>query len=150
MSSSDQPPHVSSLQRHLARLIEVDRPRLQQMLAGESGKDLVDVADRDVYALELEALDRRIDWLRHRTDPPEHLDGTEGTLQPGALLLLDFGDGPAAYRYSPVDLEDGVEIVTPASPLGTALRHARAGERVEYLTPRGRADVVLLSTQAHR
>jgi transcription elongation GreA/GreB family factor len=47
-------------------------------------------------------------------------------------------------------VDDGLDVVTPDSPLGHALVGAVAGQRVTYPTPRGPVSVTVVSIGAFR
>lgn len=59
--------------------------------------------------------------------------------------MLDFGDGPETYRFTALNIDDGLDVVTPDSPLGQALANAAPGQRLTYRTPHGQASVTLVS-----
>lgn len=137
------------LERQLAELVDVERPRLLGLLSTVDGKDPADQADRAVRELELATLEGRVERLREQLDALDQRRdavpvGPSG-LAPGALLVLDFGDGPQTYRFADVALEDGVEVITSRSPLGQALSAAAPGQQVGFRTPRGPSQVTLVS-----
>ena len=145
MVSSD---HRRRLERQLAELRDVERPRLLAVMAAVDGKDPADQADRMTVELELAQLDariRRLSDLLVDDDATGLSGGTAGPLCPGAMLVLDFGTGPETYRFGALDVDDGLDVVTPESPLGRALAGAEAGQRVTYPTPRGEASVTVVS-----
>ena len=50
-------------------------------------------------------------------------------------MTLDFGDGPESFLLGSVDeAGDGLDVITPNSPLGQALQGARVGSTVSYAT----------------
>jgi transcription elongation factor GreA len=59
---------------------------------------------------------------------------TDGTVRVGATVTIDFGDGDTE-RYLVGNIEEkkeGVEIVSPAAPLGQALLGRSIGDDVAY------------------
>lgn len=51
----------------------------------------------------------------------------------GDIVTLDFGDGPESFLLGSVDeAAEGLDVITPSSPLGRALQQARAGSTVKY------------------
>ena len=152
MATSD---HRRRLQQQLTELATVERPRLLGLIAEVDGKDPADLADRAARELDLAQIEARIqrltDLLEAGAASERASAGAAGDAQrlfPGATLVLDFGDGPETYRYSALDIDDGIDVVTPDSPLGHALAGAVPGEPITYRTPRGEASVTLLSVGA--
>jgi transcription elongation factor GreA len=57
------------------------------------------------------------------------------TVAVGDMLTLDFGDGPESFLFGSVDQAgDGLDVITPSSPLGQALQGARVGSTISYVT----------------
>ena len=149
MASTD---HRRRLQQQLTELVTLERPRLLALIATVDGKDPADLADRAARELDLAQVEARIqrltDLLTGGGSPGGESSAPaegEGALSPGAVLVLDFGEGPETYRYSALDIDDGTDVVTPDSPLGHALAGAAPGQPITYRTPRGEASVTLLS-----
>lgn len=145
MMSSD---HREHLKQQLAELLTVERARLRAFLGPIDGNNPADQADRAVSELDLVQVEARIQRLTNLlADEDRPVSATAGptTLTRGALLTLDFGNGPETYRFSALDVDDGLDVVTPDSPLGRALSNATSGQRVTYRTPRGEASVTLVS-----
>ena len=141
------PESRAALAAQLQQLTDVERPHLLAVMGQSDGRDAADAAERSARELDLAQLDTRIARLRDRLDAPEATGAASGLVEPGALLVLDFGDGPETYRFADFDV-DGTSVVTPASPLGQALAGARGGDTVHYRTPRGEASVDLVSIAA--
>jgi transcription elongation factor GreA len=117
-------------------------------MAAVDGKDPTHQADLMTVELELAQVDariRRLSDLLADDDSARLSGGTAGALCRGAMLVLDFGTGPETYRFGALDVDDGLDVVTPDSPLGHALAGAVAGQRVTYATPRGAATVTVVS-----
>jgi transcription elongation factor GreA len=141
MVSSD---HRRRIEQQLAELRGVERPRLLSAMAAVDGKDPADQADLMTVELDLAQVDARIRRLSDLL-ADEQQTHPAGALPRGATLVLDFGSGPETYRFGPLDVDDGLDVVTPDSPLGHALVGAVAGQRVTYPTPRGPVSVTVVS-----
>ena len=143
MLSSDRHRRI---ERQLVELETVERPRLLAVLSTFDGKDPADQADRMVVELDLAQLDARMQRLNDLLFGEEPA-GSTGTPH-DATLVLDFGSGPESYRFGVLGLDDGLDVITPDSPLGRALAHAAPGQRVTYAAPRGEASVQVVSITA--
>jgi transcription elongation factor GreA len=140
--------HRRRLQQQLTELRGVERPRLLAIMAAVEGKDLADQADRMTVELDLAQVDARIQRLSAllaEEDAPPSPAGTPGAFPRDAVLVLDFGSGPETCRFAALDIDDGLDVVTPDSPLGHALVGAVAGQYVTYTTPRGEVSVRVVS-----
>jgi transcription elongation factor GreA len=63
----------------------------------------------------------------------------DGTVGIGAVVTVDLGDGPETYLLATVDeASEGVDVITPTSPLGKVLQGARVGETLSYKARPGR------------
>lgn len=143
------PESRSRMQDELAAL-ESERTGLLELVAATEGKDAADQADRTMREFDVEQLDMRIRRLIERLDAADRPHGVEvhdGTVRDGEVILIDFGDG-APERYvvsSLVEVDEGVDAVTPTSPLGQALLGATAGQDLTYRTPQGERSVRILA-----
>jgi transcription elongation factor GreA len=67
----------------------------------------------------------------------------------GDVVTVDLGDGPEPYLFGSVEQAgDGMDVITPASPLGRAINGAAVGDTVTYRTRAGReltAKVIAIS-----
>ncbi|WP_327673246.1 GreA/GreB family elongation factor [Kitasatospora sp. NBC_00458] len=144
---------------------EVAREALRQELAdlrSERGKvaatlrggdevgDPADQADELQRATELERLDRRIAEIDGRLDEAAVAGrpGTE-TVGVGSTVTVRFADG-TEMTLQVGEVAEALDrtLVTVDSPLGHALLGRRAGETVEYESPRGSTAAVVLSIGA--
>jgi transcription elongation factor GreA len=51
----------------------------------------------------------------------------------GDVVTLDLGDGAESFLFGSVDQAgDGLDVITPSSPLGQVLHGARVGSTVTY------------------
>jgi transcription elongation factor GreA len=63
----------------------------------------------------------------------------DGTVAVGDVVTVDFGDGPETYLLGSVDEAlDGVDVITPSSPLGKVLQGAAVGATLSYAARPGR------------
>lgn len=109
--------------------------------AGATHEEAKPENDKDTRALEQSYLARgqamRIEALKAGLAALNVLALTAtDTAQPGALVEASEDDGkPVFFFLAPegggTKLEGGVQVVTPASPLGAALSGKRAGDDVE-------------------
>ena len=59
----------------------------------------------------------------------------------GDVVTVDFGDGPETYLVAEVEQAgDGLDVISPASPLGRAIVGAEVGTTVAY-SPRHRLNL---------
>ncbi|HEY3714123.1 MAG TPA: GreA/GreB family elongation factor [Jatrophihabitantaceae bacterium] len=112
---------------------EREQARTEAIPAG--GGDVADRATNVDSLVRLAVLDERIalveEELAAAQQPSTRPDQDGATL--GDVVTLDFGDGPESFLLGSVDeAGDSIDVVTPNSPLGQALRGARAGSTVSY------------------
>ena len=71
----------------------------------------------------------------------------DGKIHPGDVVTLDFGDGPEPYVFGSVEqATDGVDVITPGSPLGQALAGAQIGSTISYAaSPRRTLQVTVVA-----
>lgn len=140
------------LRAELDQLVHVDRPQLLGELLSAGGRDAADQADRAQAELALQALDARIERLTGRLfeAAPAPVGVEDGVVSEGHLVRLDFGDGaPTPYIVGDLDAApEGIDVVTPTSPLGSALLGAHVGESVQVSTPRGPMTVLIVALEA--
>lgn len=66
---------------------------------------------------------------------------SDDTVDVGDIVTVDFGDGPETYLVGSVEAAgDGLDVITPGSPLGMALRGAQIGSTVSY-SPRSKLTI---------
>jgi transcription elongation factor GreA len=134
----------------LARLDELRTERLQtlsELTAPSSGDDADRATNVDGH-VRLAMLDRRILALEEELSSDD--DGTavaDGKIHSGDVVTLDFGDGPEPYVFGSVEqATDGVDVITPGSPLGQALTGAQIGSTISYATsPRRTLQVTIVA-----
>jgi transcription elongation factor GreA len=148
----------------LERLITAARPALVASMAGQEGRDAGDVANRALQEADLEAMEERIATLELHLQRRAAVDrepaDDDGIVRPGRVVELSFGGRPPT-RFLVEEVLDvaedealgDVDLVTPGSPLGTALAGTRVGETVTVVTPGGTTTVEVVAIEvraAHR
>ena len=112
---------------------EREQARAETIPAG--GGDVADRATNVDSLVRLAVLDERVALVEDElaaTQQPSQRPAQDGAAV-GDVVTLDFGDGPEAFLLGSVDeASEGLDVVTPNSPLGQALRGARAGSTVSY------------------
>ena len=103
---------------------------LLELLPPSGGDDADRATNVDGHAT-LSLLDRQIADLEEVLAGGDQVSG-EG-VRLGAVLSLDFGDGPEDYLFGTVaQAGPDVDVVTPDSPLGQSLQDAAPGDTVSY------------------
>jgi transcription elongation factor GreA len=82
----------------------------------------------------LEMLEQRIADVDYQlTHSQWNGPSEDGSVAMGSLVTLDFGDGSEKYLFASLDhAGDGLDVITPGSPLGRALLGAKAGSAISY------------------
>lgn len=87
----------------------------------------------------MEARIRQLEQLLSTATVLEAGDGS-GAVQVGSVVGIRYEDDDDIERFLLGSLEErreGVEIVSPSSPLGQALLGAKVGDKVSYTAPNG-------------
>ncbi|CAN5804568.1 transcription elongation factor GreA [soil metagenome] len=145
--------------------------RLQTELEDLTGRGRIEIADKIERARELGDLSENGDYHAAK-DEQGHMEGRirqlesildhceivdivdDGTVRPGSIVKVRYeGDGPddvSTYLVGSIEEQtNGLELMSPASPLGLALTGARTGDAITYETPTGdelRVEVVEVET----
>ncbi|MEK7423490.1 MAG: transcription elongation factor GreA [Actinomycetota bacterium] len=101
-------------------------------------------------------MEGRIRHLEHLLDPLNHViieGGDEGTIGPGTIVTLVYegDDDDAAERYLIGHMEEKtaeIDVMSPHSPLGSALLGHGPGDFVEYQAPHGMLKVKVLEVES--
>ncbi len=131
--------------------------RLQAELDDLSTRGRIEVAEKIERAREMGDLSENGDYHAAK-DEQGHMEGRirqlesilehceivdavdDGTVQAGSIVTLRYeGDGEV-QRYFVGSIEEqreGLEVLSPASPLGQTLVGAKAGQKVSYEAPTG-------------
>ena len=139
---------VSERQRLEAELavLQSRRDGLLRVVPEET-KDTADQAERALREMEAEQLEVSIRRIVRRLEAGDTRVVSNGTVQVGESVVLDFGDGqPTGYVVAPPDeFVGGGSAISPQSPLGRVLLGARAGDTVRWRTPRGEMSATVVS-----
>jgi len=126
-----------------SRLAElyVERKQLLAEIAPVGSGDDADRATNVDGHIRLAMLEQRIVALESELAlPVPHERVADGTVSVGDLVTVDLGDGPETYLLGSVDdAVDGVDVITPASPLGKVLQGAPIGATLSYAARPGRS-----------
>ncbi len=142
----------------LERLVTSARPALVASMAGQDGRDAGDVANRALHEADLAAMDQRIATLELHLERRAAVDSEptdeDGIVRPGRVVALSFGGRPATRFLveEVLDVPDqealgDLDLLTPGSPLGTALAGTRVGETVTVMTPGGKTTVKVVAIE---
>jgi len=101
-------------------------------------------------------MEGRIRQLEHLLDPLNHViieAGDDGSIGPGSIItiLYEGDDDDMAERYligHPEEKTDALDVMSPQSPLGTALLGKVEGDWVEYQAPHGTLKVKVLEVES--
>jgi transcription elongation factor GreA len=98
-------------------------------------------------------MEGRIRQLEHLVEHAEIIEaGDDGAVAAGTVVTLLYeGDAPSmAERYlvgHPEERAEGLDVVSPTSPLGAALIGSAEGHWVEYQAPNGMLRVQVLKVE---
>lgn len=133
------------LSEQLTKLKNEDRPRVEKALgeAREHG-DLSENSEYDAAREELWRIDRRIAELEDRLARAQVVDLSKVSRDEvaiGAIVKVEDIDKKFKDQFMIVgegETRDGIDTVSVASPLGSALIGKKIGEVAEFQAPRGR------------
>ena len=77
-------------------------------------------------------------------------DAIEGVVSPGSIVTIRYDgddDETETYLVGHIEEKGEYDVISPTSPLGSALIGKRAGDEVEYDAPGGVLKVVLLKAE---
>ncbi|MFM7046170.1 MAG: transcription elongation factor GreA [Ilumatobacteraceae bacterium] len=135
------------------------RGRIQVAEKIEAARLLGDLSENgDYHAAKDEQghMEGRIRHLEHLLDPENHEiveANADGSIGPGSIvtILYEGDDEDMAERYligHPEEQTDSLQVMSPNSPLGTALVGKAEGDIVEYQAPNGMLRVRILEVEA--
>lgn len=119
----------------VARLAELraERDQAQAEAAADASGDIADRATNVDATARFALLEQRINAIEVELSSAPRQRSADGTVAEGDVVTLDFGDGPETFLLGSVDQAgDGLDAVTPGSPLGRALLGATVGATVSY------------------
>ena len=137
---------LEKLKAELNELVTVERPRVAARIhEAKLDGDLSENAGYHAAKDEQGHMEGRIRQLEHLLEQAEITD------EQRVYTVLYDGDAPdQAERYVVGNLEEQVEgavLVSPSSPLGTALEGASEGQEVTYQAPNGALKVTVLKVE---
>ena len=122
------------------------RGRIEIAKAIEAARALGDLSENGDYHAAKDTqgkMEARIRQLEAMLKDVEIVDGTAaatGTVAAGVVVSLRYEGDDEVERYLIGSIEErreGVEVISPSSPLGQALIGKKKGETVSYEAPRG-------------
>lgn len=120
----------------------VERKQLLAEIAPVGSGDEADRATNVDGHIRLAMLEQRIVALEGELAqrPAQRDRAADGTVAIGDVVTVDLGDGPETYLLGTVDeAADGVDVITPSSPLGRVLQGAEVGSTLSYAARPGRS-----------
>jgi transcription elongation factor GreA len=132
---------TDALSSRLAELYVVRKQLLAEIAPVGSGDEADRATNVDGH-IRLAMLEQRIVALEGElAERPTQRDRVaDGTVAIGDVVTVDLGDGPETYLLGTVDeAADGVDVITPSSPLGRVLQGAEVGATLSYAARPGRA-----------
>jgi transcription elongation factor GreA len=134
------------------------RGRIEVAQKIEAARLLGDLSENgDYHAAKDEQghMEGRIRHLEHLLDADNHViiePNGDGSIGPGSIVTIVYegDDDDEAERYlvgHPEEQTEGLEVMSPQSPLGSALLGKAEGDWVEYQAPRGPMRVKVLEVE---
>ena len=122
------------LVERLASLL-AQRDQVQKEIAPQTVGDDADRATNVDAHVRLAMLAERIATVESELAQGVHRKdrAADDAVDVGDVVTVDFGDGPEDFLLGSVEeAGEGVDVITPGSPLGRALLGASVGSTVEY------------------
>lgn len=122
------------------------RGRIEIARAIEAARALGDLSENGDYHAakdtqgKMEARIRQLEALLKDVEIVDGTAGQEGEVAAGAVVALRYEGDDEVERYLIGSIEErreGLEVISPNSPLGQALIGRKRGETVSYEAPRG-------------
>jgi transcription elongation factor GreA len=135
----------SDRQQHLTSRLAALQLQRKQLLAEVAPVGIGDEADRATNVdghVRLAMIEERIAAVEAELAEADvrRRRAADGTVAVGDVVTVDFGDGPETYLLGSVDEAiDGLDVITPSSPLGKVLQGASVGSTVSYAARPGRS-----------
>jgi len=118
----------------------------------EAARELGDLSENgDYHAAKEEKgkMEGRIMRLEKLLEDAEIVDGTASdTVQAGTVVSITYegDDQPEQFLIGSIEeRHDGLDVISPGSPLGSALLGAAIGDTVSYEAPGGKLAVTVVS-----
>jgi transcription elongation factor GreA len=137
MTVTTAPASTEILTTRLASL-RAERAQVQAESLIVASGDAADRATNVEATIRVQLLDERIALIEKEIEESGRRQHTDGVVSVGDLVTLELGDGPEQYLIGSVEtVADGVDVVTPSSPLGRAIVGTSVGDTVTYKPRRG-------------
>lgn len=131
-------------QEEIRRRLETAQAEVDQAQSGSGDSEGLMAVEAIGRLNSLKAEGDRIATLLSRAEIVE--ESNDGSVRVGSVVELDFDGEVETFCFGSLHEEHGdLEILTPTSPIGEAVAGARAGQRVEVVTPSGRYHVTVLT-----
>jgi transcription elongation factor GreA len=102
-------------------------------LASDGAGDAADRATNVDANVRFALLEQRIAAVESELNRQRAGRTDDGKVTVGDVVTLGLGDGPETFLFGPVEQAgDGLDVVTPGSPLGAAIDGVTAGTDVSY------------------
>jgi transcription elongation factor GreA len=146
------PPTYERLQAELEDL--TTRGRVEIARAIEAARALGDLSENGDYHAAKDAqgkMEARIRQLQATLSSAEVMDvkdGVQQTVTPGTTVTIRYEGDDDTERFFVGSIEErgeGVDVVSPGSPLGKALVGRSKGDKVEYEAPGGKLKVEIVA-----
>jgi transcription elongation factor GreA len=132
------------------------RGRIEIAQSIERARELGDLSENGDYQAAKDQqghMEARIRQLEDILGNAEIVDEVvEGVVSPGSIVTIryagDEDDDAETYLVGHIEERGEYDVISPTSPLGSALIGKRAGDEVEYDAPGGVLKVVLLKAEA--
>ena len=129
------------------------RGRIEIARKIESAREMGDLSENgDYHAAKEEQgkMEGRIAHLHHMVENAEIVEGagSDGVAAPGVVVSIRYDGDDDVERYLVGSIEerrDGLDVVSPGSPLGSALIGSKIGDFVTYSSPGGPLKVLVVS-----
>ena len=126
----------------------------QRIEAARALGDLKENGDYHAAKDEQGHMEGRIRHLEHLLETSQIIEGSDdGSIAAGSIVTIVYeGDSPdLAERYLIGHMEEktgDLDVVSPSSPLGSALLGSRPGDTVEFEAPNGKLRVEVIEVEA--
>lgn len=133
------------------------RGRIEIAKAIEAARALGDLSENGDYHAakdtqgKMEARIRQLEAMLSDAEVVDTEAGPDGEVATGLLVALRYVGDEDVERYligSIEERQEGVAVISPASPLGQALMGKREGDRVSYDAPSGSLEVEIVQVGA--
>ncbi len=147
---------IEKIKDELDRLTHEVKPSLVERVSqARAHGDLSENADFDAAREELARVEGRIKELEQRLKyafPVEAID--DGIASEGKLVTIELQDGSTREfviasrdEKGVLSLPEGVSLLSPGSPLGSACLGRKAGDVLRYETPSGEMTAVIVNVR---